>query len=74
MAALIRYGASPYDMDDQGDTTEEVASRNRSAGGQQNLKDAIRMFAARPRASSGPRAPSGPPPKRARGQIENVDL
>ena len=72
VAAFIRYGASPYDMDDQGDTTVEVASRNHTVAGRQNLQDAISMFDARPRASSGARA-SGPPPKRAR-QIDDVDL
>jgi ankyrin repeat protein len=71
--ALIRYGANPYEVDDQGDTSVEVASRNETAAGQQNLQDAISMFDARPRASSGARASSGPPPKRAR-QLEDIDL
>ena len=72
VAAFIRYGASPYDVDDQGDTTVEVASRNHTAAGRQNLQDAISMFDARPRASYGARA-SGPSPKRAR-QMEDIDL
>lgn len=65
---LIRYGASPYDIDENGDTPQEVARLNATAHGRANLEDAIQMFAARPRAA-------GPSGKRRRTTtVEDCDL
>ena len=76
--ALIRYGASPYDVDANGDTAVEVARRNRTPAGQQNLKDALTFFDARPRGPRRPRAPSpspSPDPKRMRTiDIDDIEL
>ena len=74
--ALIRYGASPHDQDANGDTAVEVAGRNHTPAGQQNLKQALAFFDARPRGPRRPRAPSpSPDPKRMRTiDIDDIDL
>ena len=45
--ALIRYGASPYEIDDKGDTPVEHVRQDRRAAS--HMEDAIQMFEARPR-------------------------